>query len=331
MSTSDPAPVPLDDAALERAAARLLRVRDGQQPPMRPSGDAEAEAAIGHAWHAVGNLASTPEIMALRRSALANASRAARRRWRTPGWSISLKRGLAAAAILLVCLAGISALLVANPSAARTYETGRGERMVVTLEDNSKVVLDEGARLTVQYGRRSRDLQLLQGQAEFEVAEDISRPFAVTAGGRRVVATGTVFNIDLLQQQLIVTLVKGSMSVGSATDRSSPSDEIRLGPSERLVVARDSGTATKSIVDPLDVEAWKFGKLVFDSEPLAQAVARVNRYSSRKITLASADMGARPVSGVFNLGDADAFAEAVSAQLQLRADRRESGIALSRR
>jgi transmembrane sensor len=326
----------LDSEALERAATRLLRAQDdaadfdpsADARPVAPNADAAAAHAIADAWQTVGDLASTPELMAMRRAALAHASRTAEARWRRPigrhaaGWS------LVAAMLLVVVLGGLSAFLLTKPPAARLYETGRGERIVVTLADQSKVVLDENAKLSVRYSRRARDLQLLEGQAEFDVAKDVGRPFSVTAGDRRVVATGTLFNVDLLEQQLIVTLMKGRVYVDQPAAPPGEGGVIGLMPSERLVVARENGVATKSKVDTLDVEAWKFGKLVFDAEPLELAVSRVNRYSPRKITLSAAERGEETISGVFNIGDADAFAEAVSAQLRLRVERRANGIAL---
>ncbi|WP_163071616.1 FecR domain-containing protein, partial [Acinetobacter baumannii] len=58
-----------------------------------------------------------------------------------------------------------------------------------------------------------RALRLLAGRARFEVAKDPRRPFAVTAGDRMVVATGTAFSIELFRAEMRVVLYQGSVSV----------------------------------------------------------------------------------------------------------------------
>jgi transmembrane sensor len=57
--------------------------------------------------------------------------------------------------------------------------------------------------------------------------------------------------------------------------------------------------------------AWREGKLVFDDESLADAVARMNNYSQVKIVVEDAHARALKISGIFNAGDTPAFVEAV--------------------
>jgi transmembrane sensor len=134
-----------------------------------------------------------------------------------------------------------------------------------------------------------------------------------------VIATGTLFNVDMLDRHLFVTLLRGSVVV--AKEAAAPTDEeIPLKPSERLIVERATGAVQKIRIDAVDADAWARGKLVFEVEPLDQAVARVNRYARRKIVLEAPKQATQPISGVFNVGDVDAFAEAVSAQLPLRSE-----------
>src|SRR3546814_1264895 len=81
------------------------------------------------------------------------------------------------------------------------YRTVLGERRVVTLADGSTVSLDAASEVRVAYSERARELALVRGQARFDVAHDPRRPFAVQARDQRVVATGTAFNVDLLDRK----------------------------------------------------------------------------------------------------------------------------------
>jgi len=55
------------------------------------------------------------------------------------------------------------------------------------------------------------------------------------------------------------------------------------------------------------IEGWRAGKLNFDKQPLRLAVEEFNRYTNRKVFLASADIGELPVSGVLEIGDVDSL------------------------
>jgi transmembrane sensor len=66
--------------------------------------------------------------------------------------------------------------------------------------------------------------------------------------------------------------------------------------------------------------AWQNGKIIFDDEPLAEAAARVNRYTDKKVVVEGAAKAER-VSGVFDAGDVDAFVEAVTYYLPVKAAR----------
>ena len=65
--------------------------------------------------------------------------------------------------------------------------------------------------------------------------------------------------------------------------------------------------------------------LVFEDEPLARAVERMNRYS--RIPLVAGDEAAADItiSGVFEAGDAAAFVGALEAYFGLEAERRGDG------
>jgi transmembrane sensor len=73
-----------------------------------------------------------------------------------------------------------------------------------------------------------------------------------------------------------------------------------LKPGERLLVRRhDPPTLDAPSMDK--ATGWMRGQLVFDHTPLREAVAEFNRYSAVKITVASAQVGAIPVGGIFRI------------------------------
>lgn len=281
----------------------------------------------GAAWAAVDAHAVAPEMMALRRDALERARSAASRRHSVGG---RRRIGLAiAACVALVLVAGAAVTLPAGVlGGGELYQTGIGERRVVTLQDGSRVSLDAETRVAVRYTAQQRNLTLFRGQARFDVTRDLARPFGVRMRDQIVVATGTSFNIDLLEQEARVTLIEGhvvllpaagGVSVGGGDPAAEERPELQAG--EQLIVAPDRPAVLAPKVDLDRATAWQRGKLVFNDERLPDVVARVNRYAKTRVELGDADVHRVRVSGVFDAGDVAAFVEGVTGALPVSATR----------
>ena len=239
------------------------------------------------------------ELVALRRRTAAR-TRTSRR---------SLVAGALAASLALVV--GAVAYLAA-PVKLDTFETGPAMRRI-TLADGSQVTLDARTRLEVRLGRRARELELVRGQASFEVAHALDRPFSVHLGRQVVIATGTVFNLDQSSEASVVTLVEGAVDIRGAADGGLLA---RLAPGEQYTAR--NGRAQTVRAEPDAVLAWRRGKLIFDDASLSQAAERVSRYSDRPIRVAPA-LRALRVSGAFDAGDQRAFVRSVEAYLPVQA------------
>jgi len=292
---------------------------------------AEAFERTGQVWDYFDQHAASPELIAARRALLGRVQRQARGRWGERP-AVPARR-MAAAAMLAIALLGAGVLPLV--SRGDVYQTGRGERRVVTLRDGSVLSLDALTKVSVHYQKNARRLTLERGQARFDVAHDVSRPFSVTARDRTVVATGTAFNIDVLRPEVRVTLIEGRVLVLRRDPPlipligtpARPAKPVELHAGEALVATRDAPPRlVKADLD--EATAWQKGKLMFDREPLGEAVERVNRYSDRRIVVADAQAAAVPISGVFNIGDVNAFLEAVNGFLPVTVTDGPNGVTL---
>ena len=321
-----------DPARLEAAAHWRVRLSDQGDPALADlefwlAEDPRNRAAWRLAqelWAGLGDLATEPELLAARRDALDRARRASRARWRGGAARGRLAAAMAAGLIVAAGL-GYAGWRAAEPA---HYVTALGERRVVRLADGSVVTLDSGTRLDVRYSRDARRLWLRDGQARFDVAHDVTRPFQVRARDRTVVATGTSFNVEVLGAKVLVTLIEGRVTVlkarapaGSAPALGIAEAPVPLLPGQRLV-ADAAPTATAARVEAADVDrvtAWEGGKLVFDDEPLASVAAQVSRYSDRPVVVSDRRAGDVRVSGVFSAGDLDTFVDTVTQYLPVSA------------
>lgn len=301
--------------------------RDLDARVARDASFADAYQRVQASWDAVGRHAATPELMAFREQAIARARQLNVRRWSLPGarWR---PRSLAAIAAML--LAGV-AIWELSPygHGPQLYKTGFGEQRAVELSDHSHVVLDARTRLRVRFTKDARVVELLEGQAQFSVAKDPSRPFKVEAGAKSIVAVGTVFDVAYFDRQVQVAMFEGKVAVlsrdpqmaGPISRSASPAPEtVELLAGQGLQVSPDGHAAVVPKADLEAATAWRQGKVIFRDEPLAEAVHRLNRYTGQQVVIDDPALASMRVSGVFDSGDAQAFAEAMQAYLPVTAD-----------
>jgi len=267
---------------------------------------------VGEVCDFLDHHAASPELIGVRRDLLGRFQRQVRGRW---AGNAPLTRRRAVAAVLVAGAVGAVGG-VGIVSQGDVYRTGLGERRVVLLEDGSVLSLDAMSLVSVRYSKSERRLTLQRGQARFDVAHDTSRPFSVVARNRKVIATGTAFNIDIVSPEVRVTLIEGRVLVmphAQGILRAEPETrravELRAG--QALIVKPTEPVDIVRATDLTQATAWQQGQLMFEDEPLGQAVARINRYTDRKIVVADAKAAALPISGAFNAGDVKAFLEAV--------------------
>jgi transmembrane sensor len=272
--------------------------------------NASASEAINQGWSCVGALDTAPEMLELRRQALMRMRRTGASRWH----GRKVKLGAAVAAVV-IGVVGAAALYL-NLHLPDYYQTDIGERRVVALPDGSRISMDSDTRVRVVYRKTARAITLDRGRSRFDVAHDSSRPFTVTAGPRTVVAVGTSFDVERLQSTVLITLIQGQVVVeGAEPQLSTPTISLNAG--EQLVVSRDTKPNIVA-ADPQVARAWESGRLLFRDEPLGDAVARVNRYTTHAIQIDPSIASIR-ISGVFNAGDIGSFVSAVTSYFAVQA------------
>lgn len=323
----------LDLALLEEAARWASRRAEGTRGAddatlaqwLSTPDHADALEVVDVALLSLADAAGAPELIAMRSAALERARRSAAARWANADASVG-QRGLLIAATVFVAITGA---ILAWSMMPASYATGIGERQVVTLDDGSRLSLDAATQVQARYSDNRREIWLRQGRAKFDVAHNPLKPFTVTAADKTVVATGTSFSVELVNNQMRVVLYEGSVDVLDEEPAGPRLAARKLAPGEEMIAkiggARDATTLT---IDPARSRLWEGGQLVFDDEPMIVAVARVNRYAKAPIKLRGERIAELRVSGVFNAGDTDAFLDGVAALLPLRVERNGGEITL---
>ncbi len=230
-----------------------------------------------------------------------------------------------AAVFAAVALAGVLAVSMPFSGFESSIETGASEWRRLTLEDGSLVRLGPRTRLQLRFEDGWRSVELLRGEATFQVARDPLRPFVVNAGLAQVRAVGTAFGVERQTGQVIVTVSEGAVAVSQSgqSGRRTESRPAGAGPvgrdgasqsivavaaGEQVAVSR-TRTASVRKVDVARALAWAEGRLIFDNETLAQAVNEFNRRNRLQIEVKDAALAGLPVRGVFDAADAESFVD----------------------
>jgi transmembrane sensor len=116
------------------------------------------------------------------------------------------------------------------------YSTDIGERRSITLADGSTVDLNARSKLRIEFSSAERRVELLNGQALFQVAKDKQRPFIVHSGGATVRAVGTQFDVYRKDSGTTITVLEGRVAVYSSarTDQAASASESTAAPQRPL-------------------------------------------------------------------------------------------------
>lgn len=152
-----------------------------------------------------------PQVLRMDRDAHVyadSANRARRRNRRVP------RRIFAAASAIFVL---VTAGVVWQTQRYPLYTTDIGERRSITLTDGSTLDLNARSKVRVEFSGAERRVELLDGQALFDVAKDPQRPFIVRSGEAIVRAVGTQFDVYRKDSGTTVTVLEGRVAVYNST------------------------------------------------------------------------------------------------------------------
>ncbi len=225
-----------------------------------------------------------------------------------PKWTPFLGGLIAATLLLSVVLGPLSPILYSDP--AEEYVTALGEQRTITLEDGSLVHINTKTRLRVDYSSAMRTIEVVEGEALFDVEKDKDRPFRVVTGNAVAEALGTKFNVRHLGDDTVVAVVEGRVAVGKSFDTDEMPDTdvpIVLSDGEGVKFSEDDLAPRKTKADVQALTAWRKRQLVFESRELSTILFEFNRYNKTQLVTSDATLAQERFSGVFDADDPDSF------------------------
>lgn len=179
-----------------------------------------------------------------------------------------------------------------------TYRAEAGVKTEFSLPDGSLVWLNSGSTLSCPsvFDRNLRQVEL-HGEAYFEVVKS-SSPMIVSAGPVQVRVYGTRFNLQAYDDEPVVTatLVEGKISLVTEEKEK----EYFLDPGFSASYFPENTSFRLAKVEKMDVfTGWKDGKLLFDNEPFAEVLRKMERWYNVDIRLNDPALGSKVLYATF--------------------------------
>ncbi len=223
-----------------------------------------------------------------------------------PGWFRRIPSAKTLASLAMaVCLAWIVAPYLALQ--LRSDEiTGTGELRVVRLEDGSTVHLAPATAIAFRSAANGRTLNLLEGEAWFDVAHDETRPFRVNTGDSIVTVLGTAFSVRRNGPGTDVAVQRGRVAVATPDG----TQRVELVAGQSLSVSNDA--AIRGAIRPDRVASWRESVAIVDDQSIGDVIDRIRPWYGGYIIARGPGLKSRRVSGVYDLRHPDQALEALA-------------------
>jgi len=192
------------------------------------------------------------------------------------------------------------------------HRTAAGERREIALPDGSRLSLDTGSAVALDFAEGRRSVRMLRGEGYFDVVSDPSRPFRVSGGFSTVEVTGTAFAVRADDSADAVVLERGRVSVSPPAALGGADRAVTLAPGDR-VTADARGLSAVARAEPGTALAWREGRYIFHQQPFAAVVDNLRRYYPGLIVVLDHRTDGERVSGNYRLDDPAAALRSVAA------------------
>ena len=294
-----------------------------------------------HLWADLEELTDDKEILELADSCLlAGNARKEGRRW----------RGLAVAAGVLLCVLSVLWLSQGNiqpdDGNALRYVSRIGEVKTVSLSDGSEMSLNTGSEVLFVEGEAERTVILQRGEAFFDVARDVSRPFVVKSGDNAVTVLGTSFFVRKYPEKISISVVEGVVASHSVSEKALPDSPLVSGLSpnknrqRQLRIpagwAAEIESSTQKLISGKavaqdEMQDWISGVLSFKREELYKIVKELNRYSAKKILIEDKSIVDLTTSAVIKIDSLNAALAGLELSLPIKVTHHFDKIAITKR
>jgi transmembrane sensor len=251
------------------------------------------------------------------------------RTWRMPSFGMDRRQMLIGGSTMALAVVG-TGLSYAVLTQKSRVSTGKGVIQRHPLADGSSMTLNTATEVAVAFDSAVRKVELLDGEARFDVIKDAARPFLVLAGDVTVRAIGTSFSVwrnsgsgtrVVVSEGIVEVVSAGKMLANRLT-------------AGRMLHLDDGGAIVEKALSPYALEqvsAWTSGMVDMNGLSLREAAQEFGRYSETRIELQDAAVANLRVSGVYSINNPVGFARDAALSLGLEAVSGDGSVLIRRK
>jgi len=228
----------------------------------------------------------------------------------------------AAAAFLLLVIAGFAYYFFMGAQAHTTYTTAFGETKNITLPDQSTVRLNATSTLSFskEWDNNSPREIWLEGEAYFSVVHtENDQQFIVHSDEVNVEVLGTEFNVKSRQQETQVVLNSGKVKL--SLDTGHPDEEVFMEPGDMAFYSNNARLITKEKVNPQLYTSWRNNELYFDHTPFSEIAELLKNTYGLEVNVSDSSLLEKTFTATLPADNAEILLNALSKSFQLKVQR----------
>lgn len=204
--------------------------------------------------------------------------------------------------------AGVAGFLIGTYRDQTTTAVGEIRRL--PMSDGSIAAINTASSIRVSMTDKARNIELVRGEAWFNVARNKQRPFTVSAGRARVQAVGTAFSVNRRDSGTEIQVTEGTVKAWM-DGGSEPAVWLNAG--DVALLTPTGGISRDHAPDAIDnALAWREGQIALTGQSLVEAANEYNRYNRLKIIIQDPDLGRERLLGRYSADDPEGFSNAIA-------------------
>jgi len=246
------------------------------------------------------------------------------------GWSVNgFRTGrFAVAGLFLFLFAFLVNNFLNNDVHVQSYQTGIAQIQQIHLSDGTSITLSGKTRIATWSTESERHVELVEGQAFFEVAKNKDKPFYVKSGETLIKVVGTQFDVNHSGGKVRVSVLEGIVNVSAIETNLNMLGEklpvFVLTAGLQVSRSRDGIFSAVEKSNTTNFANWRNGQLVYSNARLCDVIDDVNRFSQHSITLDEKLHDVR-VTIAFDVGQVESLPMLLSKMLPVTSVRDASG------
>jgi transmembrane sensor len=301
-----------DDEGIRTQAAHFV-IRMGESPHALSSAERDElerfpewarDSRNGQEFHALSTIAAmlgdqpaADQARLQAESEVPTSERASSRRQVVQWWAF------AASVLVVLVLAGFYAQS-RHLFGGESFITQTGEKRTVTFQEGSVAYLNTRTELRWIGNERDRRVELIEGEALFDVVHDEANAFRVVLGNSEIRVLGTRFDVYRKPNgDTRVTVLEGTVEVHGLGDAAWTRT---LNVNEQLAYGAVGLVSEPHFTDAENAVGWRKGYYKFADEPIGRVVEELMRYTDRRIVIRDPRVAEHHMGGALDVRNVNA-------------------------